>query len=588
MRISTRGGAVVAILTLVLCGCGGGGGGDSTTTPPPAPVLMSLSPSSVTAGTSGITLEVMGSNFTTQSTVQVSASQRTTTYLSASQLNVQLTAADLASPGQLAISVAQPNAPPSNSLTFTINPVPAPSLGAYSPTQVEAGGGTFMLTVLGQAFTATSALRWNGASRPTSFVSATEVIAQIPASDIANAGSATVDISNGASSTSNSVTVQISTPSKDAVSFQINTAHTGAVSFQTISFPTTSTWSVNVGAPPSVALIAGGNVFVTAGSPGSIGLPTNSVLALDAATGTTVWNKSLSVYPASLAYDSGKLILMFQTAAQSAGVQILDAGTGNALAPQADLIANENFSSMPVARDGLVFIAGPGIAGATNGIWLYAISEQTGAIVWQQPLGGGESTSTPVVTVDGVYLSYASLVYAFRPLTGESIWSGTSGTPAGGGATGVVANGSFFSPDVANTYNGHIYDAATGAQHGTYTADTLPAIGTQTGYFLSGGTLSALSLNGFTSQWTFTGDGHLVTSPLLVGNYVIVGSDTGNLYALDATSGTQAWQINVGAPLPKGLGYDAVTPYSAMSAGDGLLVVPSGNNVVAYTLSTNP
>jgi len=152
----------------------------------------------------------------------------------------------------------------------------------------------------------------------------------------------------------------------------------------------------------------------------------------------------------------------------------------------------------------------------------------------------------------------------------------------------VVANGSFFAPDAANTYNGHVYSAATGALQGTYTADGPPAIGTQAGYFLSGGTLNALSLNGFTSLWSFTGDGHLVTSPLLVGNYVIVGSDTGNLYALDATSGTQAWQVNVGAPLPKAVGYAAVTPYSGMSAGDGLLVVPSGNSVVAYTLSTNP
>jgi outer membrane protein assembly factor BamB len=587
VRISTVGVPVAAILALVLGACGGGGGGGDTTTQP-APVLGSLSPSSASAGTSGITVTVTGSNFTAQSVVQVSSSPRTTTFVSASQLSVQLTAADLASPGQLPVSVAQPNSPPSNPLTFTINAVP-PSLSAYSPTQVDAGGGNFMLTVLGKAFTASSVVRWNGASRPTTFVSATEVIAQIPASDIANVGSATIDVSNGASGVTSAVTVQIEAPSKDAVSLQINTAHTGGVTFQSITFPSTSTWSVDVGGPPSVALIAGGKVFVTAAIPAvSGGAPTTTLLALDAATGATVWTAS-TFYPASLAYDSGKLILLSQTPADSAIVYILDAGTGNALGPQVELVSNDHFYSAPVARDGLVFVAGAGNLGGVDGPWLYAISEQTGAVVWAQPVGSALSMSTPIVTVDGVYLSYAGLVYAFRPLTGEMIWSGTSTTPpADGGATGVVANGSFFAPDAANTYNGHIYSAATGAQQGTYTADGPPAIGTQAGYFLSGGTLSALSLNGYASLWTFTGDGHLATSPLLVGSYVIVGSDTGNLYALDATSGTQAWQINVGAPLPKALGYAAVTPYSGMSAGDGLLVVPSGNSVVAYTLSTNP
>ena len=30
------------------------------------------------------------------------------------------------------------------------------------------------------------------------------------------------------------------------------------------------------------------------------------------------------------------------------------------------------------------------------------------------------------------------------------------------------------------------------------------------------------------------------------------------------------------------------TPMSSLSAGDGLLVVPAGTKVIAYTLSTNP
>jgi outer membrane protein assembly factor BamB len=44
-------------------------------------------------------------------------------------------------------------------------------------------------------------------------------------------------------------------------------------------------------------------------------------------------------------------------------------------------------------------------------------------------------------------------------------------------------------------------------------------------------------------------------------------TSTGNVYALNAATGQQLWTVN---------------------AGDGLLIVPAGNQVVAYILSTNP
>jgi len=57
---------------------------------------------------------------------------------------------------------------------------------------------------------------------------------------------------------------------------------------------------------------------------------------------------------------------------------------------------------------------------------------------------------------------------------------------------------------------------------------------------------------------------------------------TGNVYALNAATGQQLWTVNAGGPL---LPPDS---NSGLAAGDGLLIVPAGNQVVAYTLSTNP
>jgi outer membrane protein assembly factor BamB len=41
--------------------------------------------------------------------------------------------------------------------------------------------------------------------------------------------------------------------------------------------------------------------------------------------------------------------------------------------------------------------------------------------------------------------------------------------------------------------------------------------------------------------WTFSGDGHLVTAPVVVNNTVFVGSSSGNVYGLDVGTGAQIW-----------------------------------------------
>ena len=57
-----------------------------------------------------------------------------------------------------------------------------------------AGGSALTLTVNGSKFLASSVVRWNGASRPTTFVSATQLQASIGAGDIATAGTANVTV----------------------------------------------------------------------------------------------------------------------------------------------------------------------------------------------------------------------------------------------------------------------------------------------------------------------------------------------------------------------------------------------------------
>ncbi|HYL76814.1 MAG TPA: hypothetical protein VEU96_21540 [Bryobacteraceae bacterium] len=68
-----------------------------------------------------------------------------------------------------------------------------PTLAAASPSSVDSGGGDFTLVVTGKNFAPGTTLRWNGFARPTNVLDATHLNATIAASDIAQAGRASID-----------------------------------------------------------------------------------------------------------------------------------------------------------------------------------------------------------------------------------------------------------------------------------------------------------------------------------------------------------------------------------------------------------
>ncbi len=554
-------------VTYVVTAGGGGGGG--------TPWLDGISPTSVVAGAPGFTLTVSGSGFTAGSSVQWNGSSRATTYVSPYQLTGQITAADVASAGSAVVTVSNAGGGGSNGITFTIQAPVALGLSAVYPSLVASGGRDFVLSAIGSGFVPSSTVTWSGAALPTTYVSPTELWASVSAADIASPGTASIAVQNPAA-TSSAATLVIGAPSKDAVSFQITPSHAGVIELDPVSFPTASTWSVDLGGEPSYALVAGGKVFVT------VALSTSSeIVALDSATGTTVWGPiSLSGY-ANAAYDGGRVFVISAGIGTAALVQALDAATG---APQWSTLLNTQymFSSAITAANGMVYTGGAGSGGT-----VYAVNAANGAIAWTKGVANGDS-SIPAVTADGVYVTYPCQTYDFRPGSGTSAWSNNSGCSGGGGGTPVVANGVLYAPNGFGSYDGITFDAETGALLGSYAADYVPAIGPTTGYFLQGGTLRGITLSNHTVQWSFAGDGHLVTSPIGVNDYVIVGSSAGNVYALDGTTGSQVWSVNVGAAVPAGAGWGARMPFSGLSAGGGLLMVPAGNTLTAYTLSATP
>jgi centrosomal CEP192-like protein len=112
-----------------------------------APTISGLSPSSATAGSSGLTLTVNGAGFTATSTVLWNGAARPTTFVSSSQLRATISTADLASPASVPVSVVTP-APgggTSSPVTFTIagsQPAPPPATPGNPTASVRSADGS--------------------------------------------------------------------------------------------------------------------------------------------------------------------------------------------------------------------------------------------------------------------------------------------------------------------------------------------------------------------------------------------------------------------------------------------------------------
>lgn len=71
---------------------------------------------------------------------------------------------------------------------------PMPVATGLSPTSAQAGGAAFTLTITGAGFVPGSTVQWNGAARPTTYVSDTRLTAAIPTTDLATVGVAEVTV----------------------------------------------------------------------------------------------------------------------------------------------------------------------------------------------------------------------------------------------------------------------------------------------------------------------------------------------------------------------------------------------------------
>jgi hypothetical protein len=154
-----------------------------------APTIGSITPASVAAGSADFTLTVVGSGFSASSAIEVNTAAIATTYVSSTLLTGVVPAAQVAAAGQLSVVVQ-------NSGAQTLSVVATPVITSLEPGTAIAGTPAFTLTVQGSGFVSGATVGVNGVAAPTTYVSATQLTAQITAAQIANAAVLTVVVTN--------------------------------------------------------------------------------------------------------------------------------------------------------------------------------------------------------------------------------------------------------------------------------------------------------------------------------------------------------------------------------------------------------
>jgi hypothetical protein len=215
------------------------GGGTSASLTVPIDPPPSLVPSRLIVAPGGQVTVTLANGFggsgdwlSFAETTAASSSYRTFTYVGAGVTTRTWTVTAPSTPGsyefRLFLDHGYVRAATSAPVVVDVTQNPSPVISTLSPSAAPAGGAAFTLTVNGTGFITSSVVLWNGAARPTSFVSATQLRAAIAAADIATLGQSSVTVSTPAPGGGVSNAVVFSATPPPALSVSTTTATTGA------------------------------------------------------------------------------------------------------------------------------------------------------------------------------------------------------------------------------------------------------------------------------------------------------------------------------------------------------------------------
>lgn len=261
---------------LALFGCG------KSVTYNATPQISGLIPPEITAGSQSFTLFVSGTQIISTTTVQWNGSNIPTSYNQQSgQLLATVPASDVQNAGVAQVTVTSPTPGGGESLAvaFTINPAnnSGPTITSLSPTSAALNGAAFTLTVNGTNFTSSDYVTWNSGLRTTTFVSATQLTAQILATDLTQQQVASVAVHTSQ--------LGLASPS---VSFQVGSSQSASVRFpQIISANVAGGAGNGLSSWPAVSADGRYVAFYSTAKNLVAGIPTGNIFVRDTCLGQT-------------------------------------------------------------------------------------------------------------------------------------------------------------------------------------------------------------------------------------------------------------------------------------------------------------
>ena len=345
----------------------------------------------------------------------------------------------------------------------------------------------------------------------------------------------------------------------EAVTQQITTEHDGFASGGSLDAPPLAQrWSQKLGDSLGYPLIAQGKVFVVGTEVAPDFSSASTLYGLDPLDGHVVWSRPTG-RGTFIAYDAGRIFALDALGTVTA----VDAATGVTLWTRT--LWEPFLNSAPVARDGVLYLTLYWDSGA-----LYALDETDGSTVWTN--GSLSEGGSPAVDGRDVYLGngYSCVTSAIDRLTGRTAWTEWAGCELEGDWVAAGA-GRVFSPFVSR-------DAATGAELDTEPAGP-SAIAGSTSVAVNGPRVQARDVTTGKLLWSAF-NRYVAESVIVVNSTVYAALTDGRLRAYDLDTGTLLWTGTV--PDGDNSFIESTVDYAGMAAGGGLLAISAHGTLTAF------
>jgi outer membrane protein assembly factor BamB len=215
-------------------------------------------------------------------------------------------------------------------------------------------------------------------------------------------------------------------------------------------------WAREYAGGIEVSAIGAGRAFATADRAG--------LVALDLNTGRELWRHPAR-FGAELGYDGGRVVFVEGTAPSGERLVALDAATGAVAWTAATDGVGERFEEPAVGVGGaFAVLTGDGRAGRYE---LSLLDAATGRVVWRAEGSGGRGR--PVADAERVYVAdECGNATAFSRASGVVAWRAPRRSECVTGVAPALTGGRLYVGTNTVPGRGWVYDAATGAEVGTF------------------------------------------------------------------------------------------------------------------------